>query len=379
MLIEIVNRHKTGYTQLSTIMKKTHFIFFSLLIVCSCKSGTEKTRPTIETISESVYASGIVKSKNQYEVYSTVNGIIDEILVTEGDQVTKGEPIIRVSNETSKLNVHNAKLAVNNTNINANADQIKEAKATLDLARSKMKNDSSLFARQSILWSKGIGSRNDFDQRKLTAKNSATEYQLAGLRYHDLKRQLTFTADQSKTNLKISSSLEDDYVIKAELAGRIFKILKEKGELVNTQSPVAIMGDANDFLIEMKVDEYDITRISKGQKVLFTMDSYKGEVFDAQIEKIEPLMNEQSRSFTVNAIFVTKPPVLYPNLLVEANIIIHTKEKALTIPRSYLIGDSVVTLAKGKIRKVELGLMDYQKAEIKSGLTADDLIYKPKP
>jgi RND family efflux transporter MFP subunit len=360
-------------------MKQKYFMFFIVMTIISCISDTEKTRPAVETISESVYASGIVKSKNQYQVFSTVNGIIDEILVNDGDEVEKGEPLIRVSDETSKLNAYNAKLAVINTNLSANNDQIKEAKISLDLLRSKMKNDSSLFARQSILWSKGIGSSNDFDQRLLAKKNSASEFQVAGLRYHDLIRQLTFSSDKSQTNLKISNLLKDDYLIKAELAGRVFKILKVKGELVNSQSPVAIMGDANDFLIEMKVDEYDISRIRKGQRVLFTMDSYKGEVYNACIEKIEPLMNEQSRSFTVNALFVTMPQVLYPNLSVEANIIIQTKEKALTIPRSYLIGDSAVRMDKGKIRKVKLGLMDYQKAEIKSGLTANDLIYKPKP
>jgi multidrug efflux pump subunit AcrA (membrane-fusion protein) len=61
--------------------------FFTILIVVSCKNGNEQTRPVVENISESVYASGIVKSKNQYQVYSTVNGLIQEILVHDGDVV----------------------------------------------------------------------------------------------------------------------------------------------------------------------------------------------------------------------------------------------------------------------------------------------------
>ena len=129
----------------------------------------------------------------------------------------------------------------------------------------------------------------------------------------------------------------------------------------------------------MKVDEYDIARIHKGQKVLFSMDSYKGEVFDAVVEMIEPLMNEQSRAFIVKALFVTKPPVLYPNLSIEANIIIRSKDKALIVPRGYLIGDSMVKMSNGKLRKVILGLKDYQKAEIISGLTVHDVIKKPSP
>ncbi len=109
------------------------------------------------------------------------------------------------------------------------------------------------------------------------------------------------------------------------------------------------------------------------------MDSYKGQVFEALVTKIEPLMNEQSRSFTVNAKFISKPAILYPNLSVEANIVINTKEKALTIPRNYLIGDSVVLVNKDERRRVTIGLRDYQKVEILNGLSASDVIYKPNP
>lgn len=356
---------------------KIFTFLFAIFVIVSCKNSNEKISPVIENISESVYASGIVKSKNQYQVYSTVNGLIQEILVHDGDIVIKGQPLIKVLNEPSRLNTYNSKLAVDNANLFANADKLNEAKVSISIALSKLKDDSLLLARQSILWSQSIGSRIEFEQKQLAYKNSFANYQTACLRFSELKRQLEFVSDQSKTNLKISNTLAGDYLIKADASGRVYKILKEKGEFVNTLNPVAVMGDANDFLIEMNVDEYDIARIQKGQKILITMDSYKGKVFDGTISDIEPLMNEQSRSFTVNAVFVTQPQVLYPNLSVEANIIIHSKEKALTIPRAYLINDSIVTLKNDKKRKVVVGLKDYQKVEIISGLTTSDIIYKP--
>ena len=358
---------------------KTRLLLFVLLLAVSCKRNSEQISPKIEPISESVYASGIVKSKNQYQVYSTVNGLIQEILVKEGDTVQKGDPLMKVLNESSKLNTYNAQLAANNADMYANTDKLSEAKVTIGVSSSKMKDDSLLLARQRILWGQGIGSRIEFEQRQLAYKNSVANYQLARLRYSELKRQLEFASKQSKTNLKISNALAGDYLIKAEATGRVYKILKEKGEFVNTLNPVAIVGDASNFLIEMKVDEYDIARIRQGQKVLFTMDSYKGEVFEAAVQTIEPLMNEQSRSFIVKARFVTKPEVLYPNLSIEANIIIRSIPKALTIPRNYLIGDSMVKMNKGKLRRVIIGLKDYQKVEIKSGLTVSDVINKPIP
>ena len=245
-----------------------NFLFcITILLFVSCKKSNEKTNPTIEAISESVYASGIVKSKNQYQVYSTVNGLIQEILVREGDDVKKGDPIMRLLNEPSRLNVINAKLAADYADLKVNTDKLNEAKANAELARSKMKNDSLLFERQRNLWAQGVGSHVDFEQRELAYKSSATNYQVASVRYDDLKRQLEFASNQANTNLKISTTLAGDYVIKSDTDGKVYKILKERGEFANTLNPVAIVGDANDFLIEMKIDEYDISRIKKNQRV----------------------------------------------------------------------------------------------------------------
>lgn len=50
----------------------------------SCGNKPETTRPVTGTITESVYASGVIKGENQYQVYSTVNGLVEKVLVSEG-------------------------------------------------------------------------------------------------------------------------------------------------------------------------------------------------------------------------------------------------------------------------------------------------------
>ena len=234
-----------------------------------------------------------------------------------------------------------------------------------------------LLQRQRNLWSQDIGSKNELEQRELAYKNSTTAYEALILRYNELKKQLTFSDQQSQKNLQISVSIAKDFTIKSETNGKVYSILKEPGEMVNTQSPVAIIGDAEEFLVELQVDEYDIARIRTGQQIVIKLDSYKGQVFEAMVIKINPIMNDRSRSFTVEANLITKPPALYPNLTTEANIIIQTKEKALLIPRNYLIDESFVMMENKEKRKVTTGLKDYQKVEILSGLTVNDIILKP--
>ena len=348
-----------------------------IIIFFSCKQKQEKTKPVTENITESVYAAGIIKTKNQYQVFSTVNGLIQQILVTEGDIVKKGDPLIRVLNETSQLNADNAKLSADYAAVNANRDKLNELKINIDLAKSKKDNDLLLLQRQRNLWSQDIGSKNELDQKELAYKNSSNSYEASILRHNELKRQLSFSEQQSQKNLQISVSIAKDFTIKSETNGKVYSILKEPGEMVNTQSPVAIIGDAEEFLVELQVDEYDIARIRTGQQIVIKLDSYKGQVFEAMVIKINPIMNDRSRSFTVEANLITKPPALYPNLTTEANIIIQTKEKALLIPRNYLIDESFVMMENKEKRKVTTGLKDYQKVEILSGLTVNDIILKP--
>lgn len=354
--------------------------FFLAAIVCliSCNQNKEEaTTPIIQNITESVYASGIVKSRNQYQVFSTVNGILAQKKVSEGDTVQKGDVLVTLLNEAQRLNSENAELAATYSSVAYNTDRLNELKINIDLARAKMQNDSSLFQRQQNLWKQEIGTRNELEQRELAWKNSITTYQAALLKYNSLKKEIDFRAQQAQKNLQISNSTNQDFSIKARQDGRVYSILKEPGELVTPQTPIAVIGDLSEFVMELQVDEYDIAKIKPGQKVFVSMDSYKGQVFEATVSKIQPIMDNRLRSFEIEATFISKPSNLYPNLTVEANVLISTKENAITIPRNYITDENEVILKNGEKRKVVTGLKDYQRVEIISGLSKDDLIKLP--
>lgn len=343
----------------------------------SCKNKQEKLQPVKEKITESVYASGIIKSKNQYQVFSSLNGLVSIIHVAEGDVVKKGDPIISLTNTAAQLNTENAAISADYASVAANTEKINELQVAINLAKEKMDNDALLLQRQKNLWTEQIGTRNELDQRELAYKNSVNAWQTAKLRLTELQKQISFQAKQSQKSLQISKVIAGDYIIRSEYNGKIYSLLREKGEMVSVQSPVAIIGDAGSFYLELQVDEYDIARIQSGQKILLSLDSYKGQVFEASVRKIYPIMNERSKTFTIEADFTKQPPALYPNLTCEANIIIQQKEAALTIPRNYLLAGNNVMLENKELRKVMVGLKDYEKVEILGGISEHDVILKP--
>jgi HlyD family secretion protein len=358
-------------------MNKLYYLILILGLV-SCNTKTEKIKPSISSISESIYASGIIKSKDQYQAFATVNGIIQNLFVSEGDSVSIGTPILSISNEAQKLNKENAELAEQFSDYNANQGKLNEAKLAIDLARNKLKIDSALFFRQRNLWQQQVGTKVDLEQKELAYQNSKNIFFSSQVKYDDLKRQLNFNSLQSKKNYLISSKQESDFTLKSEINGVVYDLLKSKGEIVGLQTPLAVIGDSKHFILEMQVDEYDIFKIKKGLTVLITMDSYKGKVFEAKVSKIYPIMNERSKTFLVEAEFDQQPETLYPNVTFEANIILQSKDKAILIPRNYLVNDSTVMKSNGDKVIVKTGLKDYQKIEILSGITTDDELLKPK-
>jgi HlyD family secretion protein len=348
-----------------------------VMLLCSCGQKEEVTQPLVQDITESVYASGSVKAKNQYQVFSPVNGIIREIHVTEGEAVQKGDRIISLVNDAQKLNIENARIASSFASPSFNQDRLNELKVSINIARAKMENDSLLLQRQQHLWQEEIGSRNELEQRELAYRTSGANYQAAVLRYRELEKQVTLASLQSGKQFEITNTLGSDFIIKAKHDGKIYTILREAGEMVNTLTPVAIIGDTSDFILELNVDEYDIARVTPGQKLFVTMDAYKGTLFEGVVTRIIPIMNESSRSISIEACFANTPPHLYPNLTAEANILISTKKNVLTIPRRFLTNENEVVLKDGTKKKIITGLKDYQTVEVISGLEKETTIKKP--
>jgi len=361
--------------------KDVERILISVFVIAlaGCGSKKEIVHPEFQSITESVYASGVVKSRNQYQVFAPTPGVIGKIYITEGDLVKRGQPIVQVNNRATQLSKDNSEIAAKFNALQNNEDKLTELRYNIEVAKEKNEVDSLLYVRQQNLWQQNVGSKVELEQKELNARNSKANYENAILRYGQLKKQLDFSASQSQKTLEIISSQANDLIVKSEVTGKVFSVLKRQGEMVTSLTPIAILGESNNFYLELQVDEYDIAKISVNQKVMITMDSYRGRVFEGLISKVYPMMNERSKTFTLEAVFTKGPEKIYPNLTVEANIVITTKEKALLIPRNCLLEGDYVIMENGEKRKVEIGLMDYQKAEILKGLNENDAIIKPLP
>ncbi|MFD0976904.1 efflux RND transporter periplasmic adaptor subunit [Salinimicrobium gaetbulicola] len=355
----------------------------SILLLCmtliSCSGKEDKIYPKKTMITESVYSSVTIQPDSLYQAFAIVNGILDENLVEEGDPVKKGDPIAQIINNTPKLNAENARMTLElaRKNYSGDATVLSGIEDELKAAELQFINDSINYNRQKKLWAQGIGSKSAFESRQLAYEISFSNLDRLQNKYKRTRNELRTLLQQAENNYRLSQINTTDFTVKSKINGKVYALHKKEGEIVTTSQPIASVGCADNFVIEMLVDEVDIVKIQKGQSVLLTLDSYPGEVFQAEVSKIYPKKDERNQTFLVEAIFEIEPKVLYPGLSGEANIIISQKKDALVIPRNYLKENDSVLTEEGFV-KVNTGLSSLDSVEIKNGITSETAIFKPE-
>ncbi|QRM89354.1 HlyD family efflux transporter periplasmic adaptor subunit [Lacinutrix sp. WUR7] len=352
----------------------------AILFFCiSCSKNEDKILPIEQDLTESVYTSVTVQPDSLYQAYAIVSGILDRNLVEEGDIVKKNEAIAQIINNTPILNTQNAKLSLDlaKENYNGSAAILAGIKDEIEAANLKYKNDSINFFRQQNLWKQSIGSKAEFDAKQLNYQLSKNNLTVLKNKYNQTKNQLSTSVKQAHNVYQTSLISTKDFTVKSAINGKVYALYKESGELVNTIEPVASIGSASTFIMDMLVDEVDIVKIVKNQDVLITLDAYSGNVIKGKVSKIYPKKDERNQTFKVEAVFVNPPKVLYPGLSGEANIIISKKEKVLTVPKNYITDNNQVKTDDGLV-PITTGLGNMEFIEVLSGITKDTYIYKPE-
>jgi multidrug efflux pump subunit AcrA (membrane-fusion protein) len=350
-----------------------------LIAVAGCGNDDGTITPTVGPITESVYASGFVKAQGQYQVYPTASGTVLQLLVKEGDTVKAGQALMRIDDRASGAGERSAAAQVQMLERNAaeNGPVLVPLRDAADQARDKYLLDSTNFRRQQNLWAQKIGSQAELEQRELAFTTSRAAWVRARKTLAETRDNLRTQLEVARNNAAISTAGQNDRTPASLIDGRVYDLMIEPGELATPQRPVAVIGSADDLYLELQVDEFDIRNVHVGQLAYVTLDSYSDRPFEARVSRIIPLMNERSRTFTVEARFTQRPPVLYPNLTAEASIVLRTKEHALLVPASCLVDNDRLINADGDTLTVKTGLRDMERVEVLEGLDPGTRLRQP--
>ena len=355
-------------------MKYSLALLLTLLLGCGNKIKT--IQPVIKPLMEAVYASGFVVSDQEYQLFSQADGTLSEILVKEGEPVKKGQPILIISSVQQSARYAIAKETYEQAKRNS-SPVIRELEATFSSAKTKMQFDSINFTRYSNLLQAGATTKIEYDRAEIQYKNSRSDFDVIRHRLIKTKNEIGLSISNAQNQLKIAAEESGNYVLRSEIDGMVFKLMKERGELVRRSEAIAIVGKPDQFFLKLSIDELDIQRVKEGQPVVVKIDAYPNTVFNGKVTKVYPLVDTRQQSLRVDAILSEKLPNLFSGLAVEANIIIREKENALVIPRlAILPGDSVWIAEADDKKKIKItrGIETLEETEITEGLTAESKI-----
>lgn len=297
-------------------------------------------------ISVTIDATGTIEPVNMVELSATVSGTIQEMLVKQNDEVTKGQQIAIIES--------------------------KAAQSTLQQAKNTLANKESYYYRMRRLYREGAVSYQDMDDARLEYLNSQADYDKA----------------EADVNDTIVLSPMDGTVI-----GEPMKEGATVSQGLSSQMIIATVADLTSMQIELLVDETDIGEVAVGQGVTFTVDAYQNRTFHGVVEDISKKeysssSSSSSSSSTSSVVYYTVYVLinenelegLYPSMTARAEVLGRVEKDVLLIPitavRSDNEGSYVYRRAGPNVEKAYIitGISSNTQVEVLSGLSEGDQI-----
>lgn len=290
--------------------------------------STQMVQPTV--FQHFIDLQGSVATREDVVVLSEMSGTLYQIVVTEGQRVSKGAVLAKI--DDGGMTQRRAQLAIQ-----------------MNLAKTS-------FEKQERLWNQGIGSEMQFLQAKANF-----EAQLEGLKQLDSQLKKT--------------------VITAPFSGVVDEIMAQQGSVVYPgQSPIMRIINLQNMYIEAEVPERHLSAITQGAKVEVFFPILNRSV-NTTIKQVGQYINQANRTFKIEIAVPNLDGMIKPNLTGRIKISDYTKENALVVPLSVISenGNSeqfVYTIKKSEgedkgvaeRRVITTGLIQDGKIEVLSGL-----------
>lgn len=374
------------------------------------KMEVEISKAEKATIIEKVSASGAVQPVIEVKMSPEVSGEIIELVIEEGDSVSKGDYIMRLRPDNFRSALERSEANYNLQQANLGQSKSGEARAKANFTRAEQD-----FKRQNNLFEQKVISESDFQLAEANFEIAKQDYESAKQSVKASQssvKSAKATVDEAKENLRLTR-------ITAPMSGIVSKLAVELGETVLGTSQfqgteVLRIADLSKMEVRVDVNENDIIRIKEGHKVIIDVDSYSymDKMFEGVVTQIANTANDKISSDAVTEFevriqilnesyqdLIKKEGIRYPfrpGMTASVDIITETKKDILTVPLASVttrteedkdkngddsddeekVKEIVFLMKDGKAVKTEVvtGISDFDRIEIISGIAEGDEI-----
>lgn len=350
---------------------------FSAIIglgLTSC-NRKEKTSPVKKSIKEAVFANGYVTQRNEYVASANTEGFINNIPITEGKYVHKGELLFTIKSDAPENQLQKSQIVYDDAakNARSSAPQLSQIRIQINYAKDKVDFDKKNLDRYKALRTTNAVSEMDLEDKEINYKNSLSNLKALERSYKQTADELRLNAAKSKSQVIDQAINKGYFSVKADNDGTVLNVYKKKGELVKIGDQIAQIGSGETYL-KLCVAEEDIAKVHCGQQAKVQINTYPGKTFDATVTRILPAFDDSQQSYIIEAKLNDSSVHLFSGSQVQANIVVSENKYALVILSSYLIKETYVMLQNGTLKQVIIGNKNREWAEVVSGLSEKDVI-----
>jgi len=348
-----------------------------ILIVFLVAGGSKNKVPEFKTVQASrdnivqkVTESGKVEPVTSVDVKSALAGEVIKLFVEEGDKVKLGQKLVLIQPQPEE------------------AQKVAQTKASIKSKKLDLEDAERDLKRKETLYEKGFISEQDVEDARKQYENSKIQLQLA-------QKQLWVVLGGEENvdveNLDLDGI--ENITLKSSMEGMVTSVNVEEGEMITSGTQalggggtgIMTVADLNEMVVEANINEVDVGKLGKGQRVEIGFDAIKGKVYQGKVRKISPSGTEEQNLviYPVEVEILDSDERIRPGMTADLDIIVGEAENVICIPKHAVInkeGKTMVLIRKdGKFipEEVILGLDDDVKVEVKSGVSENDTLMIP--
>lgn len=325
--------------------------------------SVETAQVVVRDIIEGINVTGTLSPKVQTDVKSEYTGIVNQMFVTEWQQVQRGDALAKLDTREGDIMLRKASAAVNVIKASQVEAQVEANKAARE------------YERLSNLSKAGLVTQQNLDDAR-TAKEAVQA------RIEAIKAQIEVAEEEvqhARTRLGKA-------VIYAPINGVVAYRSVNVGDLVGEVGSPKVMFrivDNRELDLTCAVPSWELKNVKLGQELDFWTDAIPGKTFNGVVGFINPVVNEADRSVNIIAEVKNDPPLLKGGLFVKGLIKTGIRANAIQIPKSALINwdmdqrRAVVFVAAGdkaRQRDIQTGYAAEDMIEVMAGLTPADTV-----
>jgi macrolide-specific efflux system membrane fusion protein len=332
-------------------------------VVFSRGASPQSTPTTVNVtrgdIVKTVLVDGNLEMPNKAYLSFGTTGTVTEVLVSEGDNVTKDEVLARLDAQSLNSSVEVAELQVKIAQ-----DQVEAAQAQYEIAQ--------------INLDKGVlGQSEDVLEQQVN---------IAEANWETAKMNLKI----AKLNLESAKLNLDKAMIVAPFDGVVADVSITEGEQISTTAlatPAISLVDTSEIEMQGYIDELDVAMVKLGQAANITLDALPDEQVTGSVTFISPISTVRAGivSYATTITLENLSAELKDGMSATAEVVVERRDNVLLVPNTVIQGTlenpMVVVLVDGQQeqRPITLGLSDGFNTEVLSGLEEGEEVVVPAP